>query len=189
MRINRKYLFGTMAIFILLSGVIVTWRLLYLDEQGNFHTISPGQAYRSAQLDQDELEYYHRKYGLRSVINLRGKVSGEKWYQEEIATCRKEGLQHYDLSLSPDHEPTQLEVQKLLQIFRTAPRPVLVHCKAGADRAGLAAAVWQLVINGRPKSEARKQLSLIYGHMPLGPTQALDEFFEKWENGKQALNP
>ncbi len=71
------------------------------------------------------------------------------------------------------------DIQELLRLFNTAPRPVLIHCKVGADRSGLAAAIWQGVIEGRPKSEAKKQLSFVYGHMPFGPTQALDEFIEK----------
>jgi len=41
-------------------------------------------------------------------------------------------------------------------------------------------AIWQVVIEGRPKSEAKKQLNIRYGHIPIGPTQVLDEFFEKW---------
>ena len=57
---------------------------------------------------------------------------------------------------------------------------VLIHCKAGADRAGLAAALWKMAIDGAPKSEARRHLSIRYGHMPLGPTQALDAFLENW---------
>jgi hypothetical protein len=45
----------------------------YLEEQGNFHPITSGEAYWSAQLDQDELEYYIRKFEIRSIINLRGQ--------------------------------------------------------------------------------------------------------------------
>jgi protein tyrosine/serine phosphatase len=57
--------------------------------------------------------------------------------------------------------------------------PVLIHCLAGADRTSLAAAIWWVVIDGKPKSEVKKQLSFVYGHIPFGPTKVPDEFFEK----------
>lgn len=157
-------------------------RFWYLEEQGNFHPITRGEAYRSAQLDEDELEYYIKKYSIRSVINLRGKHNDEKWYTDEIDICRKIGVNHLDLGLSARRKPSQSELQALLTLFNTAPRPVLIHCQAGADRSGLAAALWKIVIDRAPKSEGRKQLSILFGHMPFGPTQALDEFFDNWQS-------
>ena len=35
-----------------------------------------------------------------------------------------------------------------------------MHCKSGADRAGLASALWLLHVERRPVAEAMKQLSL-----------------------------
>jgi undecaprenyl-diphosphatase len=71
-------------------------------------------------------------------------------------------------------------VHELLELFAMAPRPVLLHCQAGADRSGLAAALWKTMIDGAPASEARRQLSLRYGHVPVGPTTVLDAFFDHW---------
>lgn len=180
MKPRQKKLIKTAAAFICFLGIIAAARFWYLEEQGNFHPITPGEAYRSAQLDQDILEYYIRKFKIRSIINLRGKKDGKPWYIEEIATCRKLGVRHYDLKLSSKKAPSPLQIKDLLRLFRIGPRPVLIHCLAGADRTSLAAAIWQVVIDGKPKSEAKKQLSFVYGHMPFGPTQVLDEFFEKW---------
>lgn len=162
-------------------GIVAAVYFWYLDEQGNFHPITPREAYRSAQLDQDELEYYIHKFGIHSIINLRGNNVGESWYAKEIATSRKLGIRHYDLGvLSAGRRPSSHEIEKLLKIFRIAPRPVLIHCQGGADRSGLAAALWKMVIDGVPKSVAKKQLSIRYGHMPFGPTQVLDAFLENW---------
>jgi protein tyrosine/serine phosphatase len=161
-------------------AVIAAARFWYLEEQGNFHPITPGEAYRSAQLDPDEQAYYIRKFNIRSVINLRGSNAGERWYDEEIDTSRKLGVNHYDLGLSADIKPTFLEIRSLLKLLEIAPRPVLIHCLGGADRSGLAAAIWQVAIKGLPKADARRQLSFIYGHMSFGPTQVLDQFFEQW---------
>ena len=153
----------------------------YFEEQGNFHAITPGEAYRSAQLDHDELQHYVREHHIRSIINLRGKRPNKSWYREEIAASRKMGVRHYDFrGIGAVRPPSAEELTQLLALFASVPRPVLLHCQAGADRSGLAAALWKAVIDKAPASEARKQLSLRYGHMPVGPTQVLDRFFNTW---------
>ena len=167
-------------ILIGIVGILAGARFWYLEEQGNFHPITPGEAYRSAQLDRDELEYYTRKFKLRSIINVRGQNAGESWYQQEIASSQNLGVSHFDLGLDSEKAPTPTELTELLRLFTIAPRPVLIHCQAGADRSGLAAALWKMVIDGSPKSEAREQLAIRFGHMPFGPTQALDVFLENW---------
>ena len=167
-------------IAICLAAFIFAARFWYLEEQGNFHPITHGEAYRSAQLDKDELAYYIKSLGIRSVINLRGRNENEAWYREETAVCRKLNTLHYDHDLSADKAPDAVACQALLNTFRQAPRPVLIHCRAGADRSGLAAALWQVVVDGADGSSAGKQLSIRYGHLPFGPTQTLDAFFDQW---------
>lgn len=155
----------------------------YLEEQGNFHVISPGVAYRSAQLDEDEWEHYIKKFHIRSVINLRGSAPGKDWYEEEVSTCRRLGVNHYDFRLAPDKPPSVGEFKELVKILCTAQRPVLIHCKAGADRSGLVASIWQVVVEGLSPSVARKQLSIWFGHLPFGSTAVFDTFFEEWSKG------
>ncbi|NIA09084.1 MAG: protein tyrosine phosphatase [Nitrospiraceae bacterium] len=169
--------------FILITSLvlfIVIGRVIYLEEQGNFHTITQGEAYRSAQMDRDELEYYIPKFGIKSVINLRGRHPKKEWWKIEEDVCQRLGVRHFDIAMSASKAPSPAKIRLLLTIFQTAPRPVLVHCKAGSDRSGLAAAIWKVVIDKEPKSEAKKQLSIVYGHLPFGSTQALDDFFDKW---------
>jgi hypothetical protein len=154
---------------------------IYMEEQGNFHVITPGQAYRSAQLDRDELEYYLPKYNIKSILNLAATNSSDRHYRDEIEVCRELNIVHYDLRLSADRKPSSHKIDRLIAILKTAPRPVLIHCKAGADRTGLAAALWKVIVDREPKSRAKKQLSLRFGHMPFGPTTAMDNFFTEWQ--------
>ncbi|MDA8137357.1 MAG: dual specificity protein phosphatase family protein [Desulfobacteraceae bacterium] len=178
---RRKIFIKTAVALVCFFGIIAAARYWYLEEQGNFHPITPGEAYRSAQLDQELLEYYVRKFNIRSVINLRGRNAGEPWYEAETATCRKLGIEHYDLGLDAERAPTAGEIKELLEDFKIAPRPVLIHCQAGADRSGLAAALWKMAVDGAPKTVAREQLAIRYGHMPFGSTQVLDAFLDNWE--------
>lgn len=163
---------------LLLLPAIYFW---YTQERDNFHPITHGEAYRSAQLSRDELEYYIEQYNIKSVLNLRGENPGSSWYKEEKVTCAKHNVIHFDIPLSAYREPDIAEVKKLVEVFKIASRPILIHCQAGADRSGLAAAMWKVIVDGVPKSEAAKQLSLLYGHIPIGKTSALDHFFQNWD--------
>ncbi len=164
------------AVVLLLAGYILAVNL-----QGNFHPITPGEAYRSGQPDEHMLAQYQERYNIKSVLNLRGSHPGEGWYEEEIAASAKLNLVHYDVTLSSSQELTDAAVRQLMDIFRTAPRPILIHCQAGADRSGLVAAMWKVAVNKMSKTEAKKELSLLYGHIALGENRAMDRFFEKWQ--------
>ncbi|OGP53728.1 MAG: protein tyrosine phosphatase [Deltaproteobacteria bacterium RBG_13_52_11] len=153
---------------------------LYMQVQGNFHPITRGEAYRSAMLDRDKLEYYVKKHKIKSIVNLLGEHPRTPWYREEMQVSAEHNIKHYDVSLSATHEPTEEDVRELAAIFKNAPRPVLIHCKGGSDRSGLVAAMWKVIVDKEPKSEARKQLSLLYGHFPIGKTSAMDRFFQNW---------
>ena len=185
MKFMRKKLVRAAMMATCTMVLIIGVRFWYLEEQGNFHPITPGQAYRSAQLDGDELAHYIRKFKIHSVINLRGENADKPWYQEEIATCRQMGVSHFDIGLHSDKAPGLPKLEKLLRLFQQAPRPVLIHCKAGADRSGLAAALWKVAIDGVPARVAKRQLSIRYGHMPIGPTQVLDAFFDQWAKAQK----
>lgn len=166
---------------VLLSLLILTeGYFLYMEEQGNFHPITHSEAYRSAQLDRDELEYYIKKYNIKSILNLRGENPNASWYTEELRVSTEQNVKHYDIALSASRELTNEEIQKLTDIFKSAPRPILIHCQGGADRSGLAAAMWKVIVDNEPKSEAGRQLSILYGHLPMGKATAMDRFFENW---------
>ena len=171
-----KISIATLVILLFLSASC----FLFIEEYDNFHPITDGEAYRSAQLDRDKLEYYIKKYNIKSIVNLRGENPGAPWYREERKVSAEYNIQHYDISLSSSRKPDEEDIQKLIEIFNNAPRPVLIHCRAGADRTGLAAAMWKIIVDKEPKSEAEKQLSVFFGHLPIGKTAAMDRFIQNW---------
>lgn len=173
---RRKFIIAAVSFLFILIGSLY----IYIEEQGNFHPVTPGEAYRSAQMDRDELEYYIHKYRLKSILNLRGENPDSGWYIEEVKVSSEHGIVHYDMALSASRELTAKEVQVLLEIFNSAPRPILIHCKSGADRSGLVSAMWKVIVDKISKEEAKKQLSILYGHIPIGSTSAMDQFFERW---------
>lgn len=139
----------------------------FLQFSGNFHPVSEGTVYRAAQMDGQALARWKREYKIASVLNLRGESPGADWYETERAVTDRLGIQHIDFKMSDSHELTQPEVERLLQVMRDAPKPMLIHCKAGADRTGLASALYVAGIEGRGEEAAEWHLSLAYGHISL----------------------
>jgi protein tyrosine/serine phosphatase len=70
-------------------------------------------------------------------------------------------------------------------MFTEIDYPVLVHCKSGADRAGLMSAVYLLQHEKRPFEEAMGQLSLRFGHVKQAKTGILDFFFEAYRQDNE----
>ncbi len=130
----------------------------------NFHAIVAGQAYRSAQLDAATLKRVIETYGIRTVINLRGPNPGVAWYDAEQATTADLSVTLDDVTMSAHALPARTELLKLYDDFQSADYPILMHCQGGADRAGAAAAIWRMEINGDPRDVAAQELSPAYGH-------------------------
>jgi protein tyrosine/serine phosphatase len=153
----------------------------YLRLSGNFHAVEEGILYRSAQLSLDQFERKIRGHGIKTVINLRGENSSEDWYKDELRAASATAVRHIDFPLSAVTEVSDEKLAKLTELLRDSPRPILVHCEGGADRSGLASALFELMIEKRPVSVAAEQLSLRYGHFPwLGNrTVAMDKSFER----------
>jgi protein tyrosine phosphatase (PTP) superfamily phosphohydrolase (DUF442 family) len=154
----------------------------------NFHAVAPGELYRSAQLSPGALESRIKAEGIRTVINLRGSNPGTAWYDNEVRTCERLGVTHIDVRMSARALPPPDEAAALMAALHDAPRPLLVHCKNGADRSGLACAAYRIVADHDDASHAvAEQLSLWYGHVPVGATTAMDRFFTLFERNGGGL--
>ena len=150
-----------------LGLLVLIGYLAYLQFSGNFHPVSAGTVYRAAQMDGQKLARWKREYGIASILNLRGRNDGADWYETERAVADRVGIEHIDFRMSDAKELTDEEVQALLAVMRDAPKPMLIHCKAGADRTGIASALYLAGIEGRKEHEAESHLSIAYGHVGL----------------------
>lgn len=116
-------------------------------ESENFHNLYQfsDSLFRSEQpkaLSKDEL----KQIGIKSILNLRDDFSD--------STLFGMGNFHlYNVKMMANN--IQMEsVEELLRIIEIAPKPLLIHCKHGADRTGLIVAIYRIEKQGWPKEMA-----------------------------------
>ena len=74
--------------------------------------------------------------GFKTIINARGK-SDTGYYFLEKEACEQHGITLIDLRLRSREPPSIEAILRCKQIFETINYPALMHCKSGADRAGV----------------------------------------------------
>src|SRR3989442_6181258 len=170
--------------WLILAAVILmpSGYVFYVTETGNFHVVSEGLVYRSAQLDAEQLAYYIRKYSIKSILNLRGRHDSSEWYRNEIQIAQSYGVAHYDYPIAVQREVDEEDIDRILEIIQRGSKPILIHCKAGVDRTGLVAALYLYKIEQKTVEEAHSQLSILLGHFPyLGSeSKAMDSTFWRY---------
>ena len=117
--------------------------------------------------------------GVKTIVNLRGGF-GTSFYQLERQTCAQVGLNHVDFTVTSRSAPTVEQLHEAKKVFDSITYPALLHCKSGADRAGLASVLYLHFRKGEPIDKAMRMLNLRYGHIRQGKTGVLDFFFEKY---------
>jgi protein tyrosine/serine phosphatase len=120
-----------------------------------------------------------RERGVRTVINLRGGF-GASFYALEKAACADLGLTLVNFTIASRDVPTKAQVRGASALFDTVQYPALMHCKSGADRAGIMAVFYRHFRQGRPIRQAMGELSPRFLHVKAGLTGVLDYVFERY---------
>lgn len=104
--------------------------------------------------------------GAVSVLTLRGTTSVPSVL--EARACADLGLEFRALEMRAMRLPRQEALLGLIDAIREMPKPMVIHCKSGSDRTGLASTIYLHVFKGIPLEEARKQLGVRFIHNPFG---------------------
>lgn len=116
----------------------------------NFYKVSD-DIYRSAQPEEGGMTSA-KALGIKTVLSLR-----ETELDSELN--RNEGT---DLNLI--HLPIRTskvniqDIKNAMRVIRDAPKPILIHCRHGADRTGLIVAMYRMVFENWPKACAKSEL-------------------------------
>jgi protein tyrosine/serine phosphatase len=153
----------------------------------NLAEVIPGRLYRSNHPTPARLAAAKRKYGLRTLINLRGhRQCGSDALSRSTAAAL--GLHHIDMAFESRGAPHRDRILRFAQIYHTLEAPALMHCKSGADRAGLAAGL-AVLFEGGTSQDALAQLSWRFGHWSRSRTGVLDAFFIRYAADAEGRMP
>lgn len=117
--------------------------------------------------------------GIKTIVNLRGGFDAS-FHALEKDACERLGLKMVDFTITSREVPSRARVHGAKELFESLEYPALMHCKSGADRAGIMSVFYMHFRKGLPIREALEQLSLKYLHVKAGKTGVLDYTFERY---------
>lgn len=147
--------FGLKFLMLLMILTGIGYYLFFFVINANFREVVPNKVYRSAQPSPNHLKKWVPKYGIKTVINLRG--SSEKEIEQEQSTADELGVKFVSIYLSSKRLATTSELAELIGALENAETPILLHCKSGIERAGVASALAAMVIGNVNYNEAKRQ--------------------------------
>jgi protein tyrosine phosphatase (PTP) superfamily phosphohydrolase (DUF442 family) len=154
----------------------------------NFRTIAP-QCYRSAQLSPELLEQHIKDQQLKCVLNLRGDHGNAEWHKGELDVCTRLSVEHADIAFDLRKLPDPDALKELVDRFEKGPYPMLMHCRAGSERTGMAAALYCMLVEHKTLEEAlATQTGWHVGHFRNTSNDAGDRFFEIYKATSNGQN-
>lgn len=144
-----------------------------------------GGLYRINQPSPARLAAYKKRFGIKTVINLRGQNEQHGWYRLEAQACQALGLNLVNTQVYSRGLVDEVRLLELREIIQTIELPAVVHCKSGADRAGFFSVLYRHYRLGEPIERASKELALKYGHSKSAKTGVLDYFFETFAANRE----
>lgn len=150
----------------------------------NLHQISD-EMWRANQPNPRQVAEHARVRGIKTILNLRGD-SSKGYYLLEKEACERNGIELIDFRVYSRDMPTVERIFEAKELFEKIKYPALMHCKSGADRAGLMSVLYMIFRMKEPVRVAKQQLSKKYLHLKEGKTGLLDAFFEAYLEAETA---
>jgi protein tyrosine/serine phosphatase len=102
----------------------------------------------------------HDRYGIRTVVNLRGSEPGDESYAEERRAVEAIGARWVQLPFSGRAMPSHEFVTAFFDLVED-PRnwPIFIHSEGGVHRTGLVVALYRIQYKGWPAGEALEAMN------------------------------
>ena len=127
-----------------------------------------------------------RDRGIRTIVNLRVGVDAHHVLEQEA--CDRYGVKQVRFAVTALAAPSREQVLGAKQLFDELEYPAMMHCKSGADRAGMMSVLYLHFRQRQPISEAIRQLDFFkFGHVRGPRTGVLDYLFEKYMREAEPL--
>lgn len=164
----KSHLWALM-LFIVISGCSIPAKTLELKASyknnplalaHNFVPLEEGALYTSRDPMPEFIEWMIKERSVKTFVSLRGDFSPE---QERV--IRSHGAEMIVFRWSASRVPKEEEIAHVLSIMKNSHNsPVLVFCRAGADRTGFIRAYWRMSEQGWSKRDAFREF-FMHGHI------------------------
>lgn len=145
----------------------------------NFHPISE-EAYRSSQPTMWQLRREVKRRGIKTIINLKGDNPGSAYYAFEKEQCAKLGIRLVDVDIYSRGIPEGSSIRHAKEVFDSVEYPIWIHCKAGADRAGIYSTLYQYFRKHIPIAETNQLRLWPFGHIKHSNAGKIDFYLEQF---------
>lgn len=142
--------------------ILVFYYLVFFELKSNFQEVVAQKVYRSGQPSPKQLRDWIKRKGIRTIINLRGNT--EEVTEQEQHAANELGVKMISIRFSAKRLPARYLLIDLIKAIETSEQPILVHCRSGIDRAGLASALAAIAIGNVEYESAKWQ-----AYVPPGP--------------------
>ena len=166
-----------LAIIAIVAGVFLPYQYFW---KRNLAVVVEGQVYRSAYPPPPRVTRWIDRLGLKTVVNLRGPSKFAS-YLDERRAVEEAGARMVDIRFSKRENPSVPNLRKLIHTLETGERPMLLHCRGGADRTGVASMMARMALAGESYEVARRQLTLRHMHVGLRVKGELIEILPLYE--------
>lgn len=137
------------------------------DTAFNFHQVTPN-LYRSGLISKESVPFL-KELGIKTVLSFDNDL---KRVQEEQEFLEEAGIKLIPIPWSGWNDPNDETIKKIHEIMNASElQPLLVHCKRGQERTGVAIASWRIASQGWGFNRAYQEMkshgfrSFQYGHL------------------------
>ncbi|MDP2787441.1 MAG: protein tyrosine phosphatase [Pseudomonadota bacterium] len=169
-----------------LWGRAVAWLYAMLIEHNftnvvrfNFHRISE-EAFRSSQPTMWQMRRMVKKHGIKTILNLKGANPKSAYWAFEREQCEKLGIQLVDVKIASRSIPNGERIRRAKEVFESIEYPVWMHCKAGADRAGIYSTLYLYFRKNIPIEETDQLRLWPFGHIRHSRAGKIDYFLQQF---------
>ncbi len=132
----------------------------------NLHTVEEGKLYRSSQPSEEELDDILADRKIRTLLFLRIGGEGNQGYDTSSSAAEDSDVEFIWRRMSARRYPSAEELLGLWETFENAEYPMLLHCRGGSDRSGLASAIY--VLQKHNDLQAAKDQLVFWPYMHTG---------------------
>jgi protein tyrosine phosphatase (PTP) superfamily phosphohydrolase (DUF442 family) len=136
--------------------------------------------YRSSQPTMYQLERDIKKYGIKTILNLKGANKNSAYYAFEKEKCEELGIKMVDIEVYSRAFPDAYRIEDAKKVFESIEYPAWMHCKAGADRTGIYATLFQYFHEKMPISKTNQLKAWPFGHIKHSNAGKIDYYFDEY---------